>query len=318
MNNSTGPSGKLLLTAVIAAGTILAAGCSKGSPFSISQQTPSIAFITPAPGATVERGKSIQISLKVQNAAAFTDGIFVVGQGELGAVPVPTQPPFETSLAVPAGIELGTYTLTAAGHMGTAENPISATTVVTIVPNPAIPILLQPPAGGLVFEAIGERLPITVPGATSGLQFKSDAPDIATVSGPGIVIAQKTGNTSITVTLNGSFIGAVPVRVLAPQLSPSVASIDFGNQGTGTQSSPQTVTITNNATYPVTIMEVNSGTIFPESDNCISSSPLAPGVMCTISISFSPAATGAVAGALEIIDSAVIAPTRILLSGTGT
>ncbi|MGH8272007.1 MAG: Ig-like domain-containing protein, partial [Gammaproteobacteria bacterium] len=181
MNLSTMRAAKLLLTAALAAGAILIAGCGNGSVSNPPQQTPSIAFVAPPSGATAEVGKTISISLKVTDAAAFSNGIYVVGQGMLGAVQIPMQPPYEATLAVPADLALGNYTLTATGQTDSSENPISASTVVKVVPNPEIPVEIQLPQGGLVFEAIGERLPITVPGATEGLQYISVAPDIATV-----------------------------------------------------------------------------------------------------------------------------------------
>lgn len=316
MNLSTMRAAKLLLTAVLAAGAVLIAGCGNGSIS--TPPKPTISFVAPTSGATAEVGKTILISLHVTNAAAFKEGIYVVGQGELGTVQVPTKPPYEATLAVPSDIELGNYTLTAAGQASSSGTPITASTIVKVVPNPNIPIEIQLPQGGLVFEAIGERLPITVPGATNGLEYTSDAPAVATVSGPGIVIAQSAGTASVAVSLNKAIVGFVPIRVLAPSLLPSPISLDFGNQGKDTTSPPQSVTITNDASYPVSVLEVSSGTVFPTSDDCITSSPLAPGASCTVSVSFAPTATGAVSGALEIVGSASIAPTRILLSGTGT
>lgn len=308
---------KLLLAAVIAAGVVLAAGCGNGS-ISHSQQTPSIAFVAPPPGATAEVGKAITIQLDVTNAAALKGGIYVVGQGGLGTARIPTQPPYEATLAVPSDLELGSYTLTAVGQTSSSGTPITASTTVKVVPNPNIPIEIQLPQGGLVFEAIGERLPITVPGATKGLEYTSDAPSVATVSGAGIVIAQSAGTASIVVSLNKSIVGFVPIKVLSPALAPSATQLDFGNQASGSTSPPQSVTITNEASYPVSVLVVKTGTVFPTSENCVSSSPLAPGASCTVNVSFAPTKTGTVTGALEIVGSADIAPTRILLSGTGT
>lgn len=316
MKPSTPRLTKLLLTTGLVAGMALLSGCG-GSSSSLGPK-PTIAFTTPPAGATVEVGKTIAITLDIANPGALTGGVYVVGQGGLGSVKMPAQAPFEATLAVPNGTELGTYTLTAVGSTGSAGAQITATTNVKVVPNPTIPLPIQLPQGGLVFEAIGERLPITVPGATKGLTYTSAAPNVATVAGPGIVTAQASGTTSIAVSLNGSFVGSVPVQVLAPALMPAPTSIDFGNQAAGTESPAQTVTLTNNANYAVSVLAVTSGTVFPATDGCVSASPLAPGASCTISVSFSPAAKGGVSGALTITGNAVIAPTRILLTGNGT
>ena len=319
MKTNTQRMARILLTAGLAVGMALLAGC--GGSSSSSTSNPAISFTAPASGATVEVGTTLTVSLDVQNAGALQTGIFVIGQGDFGSVQMPAQAPYEATIAIPSNLALGNYTLTAIGSKGTTgstSDQVTTTTVVKVVPNPTIPIKLQLPQGGLVFEAIGERLPITVPGATSGLEYTSAAPNIATVAGPGIVTAQQTGSTSITVSQNGSFIGSVPIQVLAPALLPSPANIDFGDQASGTTSAAQTITITNNTAYAVSVLAVNSGTVFPDTDGCVSASPLAPGASCSISVSFSPTATGSVSGALDITDSAVIASTRILLTGNGT
>lgn len=297
---------------------LLLAGCGDSSLSTPNNPQPALAFVAPAVGATAQVGKPITITLDVTNAAAFTQSIFVVGQGQLGTVEMPTAAPYTATLSVPANLPLGNYTLTAVGQTASSATPITVSTTIAIVSNPEIPVDLQLPQGGLTFTAIGERLPITVPGATKGLDYTSDAPNIATVSAAGIVIAQQAGDTTITVSLNKAIVGSVPVKVLAPALLPAPVQLGFGDQAKGTQSASQDVTLTNNTTYPVSVLEVKSGTVFPTTGNCIASSPLAPGAFCTLSVNFAPTTTGSVNGVLMIVGSAVIAPTRILVSGNGT
>lgn len=317
MNTSLTHVTKPLLAIGLIAAIVAIAACGD-SKLSTQKPTPTLAFATPPAGATAEVGTTLAITLNVTNPNSLYGDIYVIGQGELGTVQMPSEAPYTATLAVPADLNLGNYTLTAVGQTSASATPISASTVIGIVPNPAIPVDLQLPQGGLVFEALGERLPITVPGATQGLEYLSAAPSIATVSKAGIVTALKTGETTITVSLKGSFVGSVPTKVLKPALVPSVMEIDFGNQGKGSTSAAQSVTLTNNTAYPVTILAVNSGTVFPFSSDCKSSSPLAPAASCTLSVSFAPNATGNVKGTLVIVGSAVIAPTRILLGGTGS
>ncbi|MDN5864659.1 MAG: choice-of-anchor D domain-containing protein [Gammaproteobacteria bacterium] len=307
---------KPLAAVAAAALTIAAAGCNGSSS---NNAPPALAFIAPPPGATAEVGKAFAVTLDVTRPAAFANGIYVVGQGGLGTVAIPTEAPYTATLAVPADLALGSYTLTAVGTTGdSSSGRVTASTTIEIIPNPAIPIKLQLPQGGLVFEAIGERLPITVPGATKGLEYRSSTPAIATVSKAGIVTAQSAGTASISVSLDNDFVGSVPIKVLAPALLPAPASLDFADQAAGTTSAAQTVTVTNSAAYPVKILAVTSGTVFPVTGDCLASSPLAPGASCTLSVNFAPNDKGDVNGALTIAGSAVIARTRILLSGTGT
>lgn len=307
---------KIMLLALLGIAAILTAGCDESSSSGFGPP-PAIAFVTPTSGATAEVGTTVRISLRVTNAAAFDGQIFVLGAGPLGDVVIAANPPFAATLTVPSDLDLGDYTLTAVGHVASLPSPVTASTAIRVVPAAGSPPRLQP-LPPLVFEAIGERLPITVPGQTEGLQYRSDAPDIATVSGPGIVTAARSGDTEIKVSQNGTTIGSVDVHVLTPALLPSVTRLDFGNQRHGTESSAKSVTLTNDALYPVTVLEVGTGTVFPKSDDCVSDTPLAPGASCTVSVSFAPTKTGSVGGALMIVDDAVIASTRILLSGTGT
>lgn len=295
---------------------ILTTGCNGGSSSGFGPP-PSISFVAPSPGATAEVGQPLKISLRVSNVAAFGDSVFVVGQGAIGAVGITTQPPFEATLAVPSDADLGDYVLTAVGRVTSSPNPVTASVAIRVVPPAGSPPQLQP-IPPLVFEAIGERLPITVPGKTEGFKYRSNAPDIATVSGPGIVTAAKSGDTVIKLTLRGSAAGSVEVHVRTPALLPSPARWDFGNQPHGTTSEAKSVTLTNDAPYPVKVFEVGTGSIFPVTETCISGSPLAAGASCTIHVSFAPTKTGRVDGAITIVDDAIIAPTRILLSGTGT
>src|SRR5690625_529763 len=248
---------KLLATAAALAFAGVVAGC--GGSDSLSPPAAAIAFVAPPAGATVEVGKTLTIKLAITHPAAFANSIYVIGQGDLGSTEVAVQASATATLAVPANAALGHYTLTAIGQPPTSTDRITASTSVRVIPNPAIPIPLQLPQGPLTFEAIGERLPITVPGATKGLQYRSAAPAIATVSASGIVIAQKAGDTTITITAppSGSFVGSVPVHVLRPALLPSVTSLDFGKQAVGTTSATQPVTLTNQAAYPVSVLAVS-------------------------------------------------------------
>lgn len=307
----------LLLAAACVLGAGLTAGCNNDSG-SGTQPSPSIAFVTPPPGATVEQGKTIEISLRITNPGAFTSDIYVVGQGGLGAAAVSERTPYAATIAVPQDAALGDYTLTAMGRTATSPAPLTATTAIRVVPPGGGSLGGEQLPGPLVFEAIGERLPITVPGASSGLAFRSAAPTVATVSDAGIVTARTQGETTVAVSSNGSPVGSVQVRVLAPALLPNPTQIAFGDQPVGTTSAAQNVTITNETAYPVNILAVRTGTVFPETDDCSSASPLAPGASCTLSVSFAPTLPGSVDGAVTIVGSAVIAATRILLSGNGT
>jgi len=82
--------------------------------------------------------------------------------------------------------------------------------------------------------------------------------------------------------------------------------VNFGNQGVGTTSSAQVLTLTNSGTSPLTGVSVSmTGTNtadFGQTNNCGTS--VAGNSSCTISVSFAPSAYGAESATLSVTDSA--------------
>jgi len=120
---------------------------------------------------------------------------------------------------------------------------------------------------------------------------------------------------------NSSSPGAVSLlQQVAPALELSPFSLSFGNQPVGTASASQTVTLTNTsgATLSITGVSVtgaNAGD-FGQTSTCGSS--LNSGASCTVTVTFTPAATGARSAAISIADSGAGSPHTVSLSGTGT
>jgi phospholipase C len=103
---------------------------------------------------------------------------------------------------------------------------------------------------------------------------------------------------------------------IAPVVSLSPPSLNFGNQPLGTTSSPQSVTLTNTGTATLNITSIASNNPdFAQTNNC--SSTLTVGASCTISVTFTPSVLGADAGSITITDNALDSPQQITLSGTG-
>ncbi len=105
-----------------------------------------------------------------------------------------------------------------------------------------------------------------------------------------------------------------------PTLAASVSNLTYGNQLINTTSSAQTVTITNTGTANLAVSGVSvTGTDsaqFAQSNTC--SAALAPSATCTISVTFTPASTGAKSASLSITHNGAGSPTSVALSGTGT
>jgi hypothetical protein len=105
---------------------------------------------------------------------------------------------------------------------------------------------------------------------------------------------------------------------IVASISPS--SLAFGNQSVTTISTTQAVTLTNsgNAALSVTSIAVfgaNAGD-FAQTNNCASS--VAAGANCTISVTFTPSASGSRAATIAITDNATGSPQTVSLSGIGT
>jgi hypothetical protein len=103
-------------------------------------------------------------------------------------------------------------------------------------------------------------------------------------------------------------------------VSLSTSSLTFAARNEGTTSIPQAVTLTNNGDANLTVsgtmfIGANAGDFSLQGNTCGSS--LAPGGNCTISVSFSPAASGARSAILQIVSNAASSPDSVQLSGTG-
>jgi hypothetical protein len=94
--------------------------------------------------------------------------------------------------------------------------------------------------------------------------------------------------------------------------------LTFLNQLLGTTSAPQSVTITNSGTTPMTFSSVaSSGAAFRMTANTCSGS-LAPGAQCSITAEFTAQAQGTVSGGITINDSASSKPQFVDLIGIGS
>jgi hypothetical protein len=83
----------------------------------------------------------------------------------------------------------------------------------------------------------------------------------------------------------------------------------------GTTSASKTITISNPSNVSFDIASIAASGNFSQTNDCGAS--LALGAHCTVTVSFTPTATGPVQGAIALTDSTRISPLAIPLSGTG-
>jgi hypothetical protein len=125
-----------------------------------------------------------------------------------------------------------------------------------------------------------------------------------------ISIADNTGNTS-TISLTGTATAPAPIVTL------SASSVTFASTLVGSSAATQTITVKNTGTAGLTISKVALGgtnaTSFSETTTC--GSALAISASCTISVGFTPVASGTLTGTVTITDNASAVST-ITLTGT--
>lgn len=113
---------------------------------------------------------------------------------------------------------------------------------------------------------------------------------------------------------------AVGLHGIGTLVSLSTSRLTFGNVGVGTNSPPQSVTLTNDGSTPlnfsgITVIGTNAGD-FSETNTCGTS--IAANTSCTLTVTFKPTATGTRTGYLSISNDGGGSPRRVYLKGTGT
>ncbi len=116
-------------------------------------------------------------------------------------------------------------------------------------------------------------------------------------------------------TLAGSQNAFVAKIAAAAVVNLSPISLTFAGQTVGTTSTAQTVTLTNTGDAALTIASIATSGDFAQTNTCGSS--VAAGTNCTISVTFTPTASGTRSGTLTVTDNAAGSPQTVALSGTG-
>ena len=109
-------------------------------------------------------------------------------------------------------------------------------------------------------------------------------------------------------------VGLTGVGVPQAMLTP--ASADFGSVQVGKTSAPSVFTLINNLGTALSISSIGTSAEFGYTTTCGTSLPSRR--RCTISVTFSPNATGTQTGTLSVTDSALGSPQTSTLSGNGT
>ena len=102
---------------------------------------------------------------------------------------------------------------------------------------------------------------------------------------------------------------------IAPAIALSALTLNFADTALTQTTAPQTVTVTNSGSAPLSISSIAITGDFAKTDTCTAHSPLAAQASCTVAATFSPTATGARTGVLSIATPAATA--TVTLTGNG-
>ncbi len=116
---------------------------------------------------------------------------------------------------------------------------------------------------------------------------------------------------------SGAFDGFVTklTGLALPVVALSETSIDFSSQGVGTTSVARGITLSNAGDAPLDLASVVTGGDYAQTNDC--GGGLAPGIHCTLSITFSPQDWGPRIGSVTFTSNAYGSPHAINLRGTG-
>ncbi len=132
--------------------------------------------------------------------------------------------------------------------------------------------------------------------------------------GTGFTITDNGGNSGISPTQCNGW--PAPVYPPYPNSGVTVApsALNFGSVVVGTTSSAQTATVSNPTSAAVSVSSIAASGDFAQTNTCGSS--IAAGGSCTVSVKFTPTATGSRTGSLTVNAGGVT--NTVSLSGTGT
>lgn len=307
-NSGTAPLHLAATNAVVASGTnasdfAVASGttCTNGATVNVNATC--LINVTFTPGATGSRGPTTftitdDATPTTQSFTASGTGIFPAAQLSANTINFGNQRTGTTSAAQTITVtNNGTDALhlaasNAVAISGTNASDFAVVTALTTCTN-----------GATVAAGANCVINITFDPAATGSRTAT------------LTITDDANPTTQTVTLSGT--GVAPAATL------SGASLTFSGQLITTSSSAQTVTLTNSGTASLTISSIavtgaNSGD-FSQTNTCpASSSTLAVGANCAISVTFKPTATGNRAASVAIVDDAASSPQSVSLTGTGT
>jgi hypothetical protein len=306
--------------------TVILVGIVLGQVSAAAQQG-TLQIVAPADGVVVQPGQTISVTVTATGRIPITRAA-VIGEGPVGVSTVAASLPFEFVLTVNGDAAPGKYLLIAIGR-GETGPEIYSEPIAVAVETASMPVALVAEPPDLVFESLGQQIPVRVLGRfadgsirnltqSSHVRFFGYS-SVAVIDSSGTVTAGLAGSTALAVAYVGDGDDGIsvniPVTVLPSVVSASVTSLDFGEHAIN-ESGILQVTLTNSSKSRIGIISVDADGDFTEVDNCLAGR-LDVAASCTVSVSFNPVGVGLRAGSLTIANTTTVTPVVIPLVGTG-
>ena len=129
----------------------------------------------------------------------------------------------------------------------------------------------------------------------------------------GAVVADFDGDGSPDIAGANTYEGTATVLFNRPVVALYPSKMVFANEGQGTTSPVQVLTVSNPGSASLAISSIAASTPFSQTNTC--GATLAVGADCTVSVTFAPTGTGQESGAITFVDSVPGSPQSIPLSG---
>jgi len=214
---------------------------------------------------------------------------------------------------------------------GTATAPpvptISAPTTVSFPPtqvggvSPPVTVTISNVGGGPLaisaVEVVGSGYAVTSQSCTSAPVTPSGSCTISITFAPGsagnvVATLRLISNAPASPTLIG--LTGEGTAMAVGTLAATPASLDFGTREIGTTTAAQSIVVSNAGSATVAVSGVTASGDYGQTNNCAT---LASGETCTISVTFTPTATGPRPGSVSVASNASNSPLSVNLSGTG-
>jgi hypothetical protein len=236
-------------------------------------------------------------------SVTFTPSVLGTNQGTLTVTDSANTSP-QTASLTGTGVQPVTFNQTSLAFGNQVVNTNSAPKTVTLTNNQSVPLNISSiTTGSSSFTATNCATPIA-PGGSCTINVTFTPASTGSLTGT-LTVADDANTSPQTVSLSGTGIQSV-------SLSPTI--LQFSAQAVGSTSAAKTTVLTNSQSTSLSITSVSTTGPFAAS-NCPSS--IAPGGTCTISVTFTPSATGQVVGTLTVVDNASNSPQTATLQGTG-